>query len=107
VGRRISWKEKITRLADEVTEDCARDTGDPLDGDETEYLARLFWTELDLRQGNITEEEYRERLALLEKGRCGDGKSEVGDISEGWVDTGYMLKREDGSSHSGLRHGGV
>ena len=69
VGCRISWKKKVERLADEITEDCARDTGDPLDGDETEQLARLFWIELDLRQGNITGKESRERLALLEKGK--------------------------------------
>ena len=68
MGRRISWKKKIERLAEEITEDCARDTGEPLDGDETEKLARLFWIELDLRQGNITEEESRERLGLLENG---------------------------------------
>ena len=68
MGYKMSWKEKMGRLADEITEDCAKDLGEPLDGDETEQLARLFWIELDLRQGNITEEESRERLALIEKG---------------------------------------
>jgi len=69
MGRRISWKKKITRLADEITGDCARDTGDPLDSDEVECIARRFWIELDYLQGNLTEGEYDERKALLEKGR--------------------------------------
>ena len=29
-------------------------------------IGRLLWLELDLRQGNLTEEEYLERKALLE-----------------------------------------
>ena len=69
MGRRISWKKKIERLANEITGDCVRGSNDPLDGDETEQLARLFWIELDLRQGNITEEGSKKRLALLEKGK--------------------------------------
>ena len=35
---------------------------EPLDGDETERLAEVVLTEMDLIEGNITEEEYRERL---------------------------------------------
>lgn len=39
---------------------------EPLDGDETEAMACLFHIELDHQSGNITEEEYRKRLNLIE-----------------------------------------
>lgn len=35
---------------------------EPLDGDETERLAEIVLAEMDLIEGNITEEEYHERL---------------------------------------------
>jgi len=37
----------------------------PLDGDETERLGKLLTIELDIRQGNITEEEYRQKIKNL------------------------------------------
>ena len=62
------WQAWIEELADRITEETARDN-DPLDGDETELIGRLLWLELDLRQGNLTENEYEERKALLECGK--------------------------------------
>lgn len=35
---------------------------EPLDGDETKRLAEVVLAEMDLIEGNITKEEYRERL---------------------------------------------
>ena len=35
---------------------------EPLDGDETERLAHIVLAEMDLIEGNITNEEYNERL---------------------------------------------
>jgi hypothetical protein len=62
------WQAWIEELADRITEQTARDN-DPLDGDETELIGRLLWLELDLRQGNLSENEYEERKALLESGK--------------------------------------
>jgi len=66
-GIEEDWERKIVKLAEEITEDTARD-GEPLDGDEVEFIARRFWVELDYRQGNLTEDEFEERLGLLERG---------------------------------------
>ena len=66
-GIEEDWERKIVKLAEEITKDTARD-GEPLDGDEVEFIARRFWVELDYRQGNLTEDEYEERLGLLERG---------------------------------------
>jgi hypothetical protein len=38
-----------------------------LDGDETERIGALLTLEIDLRQGNITLEEYEKRLKMIEK----------------------------------------
>ncbi len=62
------WEEKIVSLAEEITEDTAKEM-EPLDCDEVEFIARRFWVELDYRQGNLTEDEYEERLGLLECGK--------------------------------------
>lgn len=37
---------------------------EPLDGDETERLAHIILAEMDLIEGNITRDEYEERLEL-------------------------------------------
>jgi len=66
-GIEEDWERKIVKLAEEITKDTARD-GEPLDGDEVEFIARRFWVELDYRQGNLTEDEFEERLSLLERG---------------------------------------
>lgn len=40
---------------------------EPLDGDETERIGKLLTLKLDILQGNITPEEYKDGLRRLEK----------------------------------------
>ena len=60
-----SWKLLIEELAERISGDIHRSGDDPLDGGETERLGRLFTLELDLRQGNLTAEEYDRELSKL------------------------------------------
>jgi len=62
----VRWKNLMTSVIHSFVAEAAHkisafiaDSGDePLDGDETERLGRLFVLELNLRQGNITPDEY-------------------------------------------------
>ncbi len=62
----INWRHWIEDLADRITSDISKTGSDPLDGDETDRIGRLLTLELDLRQGNLTEQEYRRELVGLE-----------------------------------------
>ena len=61
-----NWKMLIEELAQRISVDIFDSGGDPLDGDETERIGRLLTLELDLRQGNLTDEEYKEVLSEIE-----------------------------------------
>jgi len=63
------WDLKITNLVGEISEQCAADN-EPLDGDDVEFMARLFWLKLDLSQGNINEKEFVRRMICIEKGKA-------------------------------------
>ena len=63
----MDWYMKITNLVQEISEECAT-ANEPLDGDEVEFMARLFWLKLDLSQRNITEDEFLKRMNRIEKG---------------------------------------
>jgi len=52
----------VTRMADQISDFMAISGDEPLDGDETAKLGRLLALELDLKQGNITPDEYEEAL---------------------------------------------
>ena len=65
IDREVSWKFLIEELAERISGEIYRSGDDPLDGDETERLGRLFTLELDLRQGNLTAEEYDRELSKL------------------------------------------
>ena len=43
------------------------DDYEPLDGDKTEDIAKLFLLELDILNGNITHREYEKKLAKINK----------------------------------------
>ena len=60
-------KQMIEVLAEKIISLIHENDDDPLDGDETDRIGTLFTLELDLRQGNITPEEYEERLKMIEK----------------------------------------
>jgi hypothetical protein len=61
-----NWKIWIEQLAERISGDIFNSGDDPLNGDETERIGRLLTLELDLRQGNLTDEEDREALSGLE-----------------------------------------
>lgn len=61
-----NWKMWIEELAERISGDISDSGDDPLDGDETGRIGKLLTLELDLRQGNLTEEEHREALLELE-----------------------------------------
>jgi len=52
----------VAQMADQISDFMAISGAEPLDGDETARLGRLLALELDLRQGNITPDEYEEAL---------------------------------------------
>lgn len=57
-------KKYLSRIKDFVVS-LSHINKDPLDGDQTEMLARYFHIELDFQNGNITSEEYNEKYAKL------------------------------------------
>jgi hypothetical protein len=61
-----NWKIWIEQLAERISGGIFNSGDDPLNGDETERIGRLLTLELDLRQGNLTDEEDREALSGLE-----------------------------------------
>jgi hypothetical protein len=52
----------VAQVADQITGSIAVSGTEPLDGDETAKIGGLLTLELDLRQGNITPDEYEEAL---------------------------------------------
>jgi len=52
----------VTEVAHQISAFIADTGAKPLDGDETEKLGRLLVLELNLRQGNITPDEYEEAM---------------------------------------------
>lgn len=52
----VAWSNELYV----IIQDYKDGTLDPLDGDETENLAKIIKLKLDLMEGNITEEEYFE-----------------------------------------------
>jgi hypothetical protein len=63
----MNWGKAIKKLSDKITDDIYKTESDPLIGDDTEKIGKLFELELNIRQGNITQEEYNEMLARIEK----------------------------------------
>jgi len=61
-----NWKMWIEQLAERIFGNVFDSGDDPLDGDETERIGKLLTLELDLRQGNLSDEEYMEALSGLE-----------------------------------------
>lgn len=62
----MSRKHKyFAKIKDFVQKEISRISKDPLDGDQTEVLAEMFNIELDFQNGNITKEEYEDRLIKL------------------------------------------
>ena len=61
-----NWKIWIEEVAKRISGDIFDSGDDSLDGDETEKIGRLLTLELDLRQGNLTDEEYKEVLSEIE-----------------------------------------
>ena len=64
----------ISKLASELASEIngiyknfEKDDYEPLDGDETENIAKLFLLELDILNGNITNREYEKKLAKINK----------------------------------------
>ena len=66
-GREImSRKHKyFAKIKDFVQKEISHIAKDPLDGDQTEVLSGMFNIELDFQNGNITKDEYEERLVKL------------------------------------------
>jgi hypothetical protein len=52
----------VAEAAHKISAFITDSSAEPLDGDETERLGRLFVLELNLRQGNITSDEYEEAM---------------------------------------------
>lgn len=50
---------QLIAIIQNAVEKITKTVNEPLDGDATEKLGRLFTIELDLSQGNISENEYR------------------------------------------------
>ena len=53
----MSIRDELSELAKKITDKLKEP---PLDGDETEAIAKMFQTELDIENGNITQQEYCE-----------------------------------------------
>jgi len=60
-------KQMIDEAADRISSIIHEEGTDPLDGDETDRIGKLLTLELDLRQGNVTSEEYEKQLRYIEK----------------------------------------
>ena len=63
-------KGRITKIlieaAANVTEAVAEPFREPLDGDETEWIAKLFNVELDYHNGNLTWDEFEDKVKELD-----------------------------------------
>jgi len=58
--------EELIKIVADYKEKEGYEVDEALDGDETERLAGILLIELDLMEGNITQEEYLKRLERLE-----------------------------------------
>ena len=59
----LEFASKINR----IYKNFEKDDYEPLDGDGTEDIAKLFLLELDILNGNITRREYEKKLAKINK----------------------------------------
>jgi len=62
----FAWDEELIKIVADYKEKEGYEVDEALDGDETERLAGILLIELDLMEGNITQEEYLKRLERLE-----------------------------------------
>ncbi|MBU0479068.1 hypothetical protein KKC91_10945 [bacterium] len=62
----FAWEEELIKIVADYKEKEGYEVDEALDGDETERLAGILLIELDLMEGNITQEEYLKRLERLE-----------------------------------------
>jgi len=60
-------KQMVEGLANKITSLIHKNSDAPLDGDETDRIGALLALELNIRQGNITTEEYEKELTMIEK----------------------------------------
>jgi len=58
-------ENKYKKIIEKCVKEIVKADKDPLDGDQTEEMACFFHIELDYCSGNLTEEEYEERLKLI------------------------------------------
>ncbi len=60
---------KIDKCINKFVKDITKlsEYGDALDGDETQFIADTVRVELDWNNGNLTNEEYAQQTAHLEK----------------------------------------
>lgn len=59
----------VIKIIEEIVERITFHFEEPLDGDETEAISKRFLLELDILQGNLTQDEYNQELIKLEKNR--------------------------------------
>ena len=59
----IKFADKIN----EIYRNFEKDEYEPLDGDGTENIAKLFLLELDILNGNITNQEYERKLKKINR----------------------------------------
>lgn len=55
----LAWEKELSKIISDYKGD---DDIEPLDSDETERLTHIIHLKIDLIEGNITPQEYLERL---------------------------------------------
>ena len=63
----FAWEKELGKIVNDYKEKSSYDVGEALDGDETEQLAEILHLQIDLIEGNITEEEYWGKWERREK----------------------------------------
>jgi len=58
--------ELVINFATEVSHTWIKDDPEPMDGDETERLGKIFLAQLDWVQGNITHHELEQKFFDLD-----------------------------------------
>ena len=62
-SREYAWWKELRKIVNDYKEQEGIDPNiEPLDGDETERLAEILLVKIDLMEGNITEDEYIQKL---------------------------------------------